>query len=343
MLNIVGDINYSDGYFDNGFGVGSAIRQGADPFVKLPRCEKDLWIGNFEGVTSDNSKKRGLGSKQFNINPSFLIDINHLDFYSIANNHSMEHGPDAFNQTLKNLTAFGSSYFGLANNPSVEFNHQNHNISITGFSLRHDLLNSKPLYWYRPDYSDIKKEYDRVASNDFKIVYIHWGNEFINRPNFEQRLLARYLVDIGFDLVIGMHPHLLQGFEKYKEKYIFYSIGNCVFNMPWNPLHYGAIVKINFEKPLPDISYDYIYIGKNFFPSIINEELVPLTFRFDYLNELVEMEENNEQYYKEANMYYNKYRLRNYKYILTNIFTFKYKFQDAFVIIKDFLKRKIKY
>lgn len=45
MIKIVGDINLSDGFFDTGFGVGSSIKQGADPFKKLNRCDDDFWIG----------------------------------------------------------------------------------------------------------------------------------------------------------------------------------------------------------------------------------------------------------------------------------------------------------
>ena len=53
MLKIVGDINFSDGFFDMGFGVGAAIRKGFDPFAKLYRKRTDFWIGNLEcaGIT----------------------------------------------------------------------------------------------------------------------------------------------------------------------------------------------------------------------------------------------------------------------------------------------------
>ena len=48
MLRITGDINFTDGFFDTGFGVGSSIKKGADPFENLRREKDDFWIGNFE-------------------------------------------------------------------------------------------------------------------------------------------------------------------------------------------------------------------------------------------------------------------------------------------------------
>lgn len=71
----------------------------------------------------------------------------------------------------------------------------------------------------------------------FHVVYLHWGSEFMPVPWPNQVALAHRLVDSGaVDMVIGMHPHCRQPWEKYKGKHIFYSLGNSVFahyrNMP---------------------------------------------------------------------------------------------------------------
>ena len=95
---------------------------------------------------------------------------------------------------------------------------------------------------------------------------MHWGNEFIDRPYVDQIHFAHFLIDIGYDLVVGMHPHLLQGYEIYQGKYIFYSIGNFVFNMHWEPLRYAAIVKLDVEEEKIVTDVDYVYIGDDYFP-----------------------------------------------------------------------------
>lgn len=64
---------------------------------------------------------------------------------------------------------------------------------------------------------------------DFVVVNLHWGNEKADTPDVWQVQLAHQIVDAGADAVIGHHPHVLQGIEKYKSGVIVYSMGNFVF------------------------------------------------------------------------------------------------------------------
>ena len=72
MLRIVGDCNFTDGFFDTGFGVGSSIASGKNPFAKLDRNDEDYWIGNFECVCADCSNLVGTHAKQFRIAPESI-------------------------------------------------------------------------------------------------------------------------------------------------------------------------------------------------------------------------------------------------------------------------------
>ena len=67
------------------------------------------------------------------------------------------------------------------------------------------------------------------AVNDYVVVYVHWGVEREEFPKDYQKELGRQYIDAGADLVIGSHPHVLQGIEYYKGKPIVYSLGNFVF------------------------------------------------------------------------------------------------------------------
>ena len=181
MLKIVGDINYTDSYFDVGFGVGSEILHGADPFQYIHRKEDDFWIGNFECVCSETTNKRGVFGKQFRISRQYLEQIQHLNAYSVANNHVMQHGRDAYIQMLHNIECFKASYVGDINRKTIFFEHQNKKVSITSFSLRQDEFNTEPLYWCNPEYCDIERELNTFLLDvDVKIAYIHWGIENIN-------------------------------------------------------------------------------------------------------------------------------------------------------------------
>ena len=67
---------------------------------------------------------------------------------------------------------------------TVCFDHQSSKVSVTSFSLRKDEVHYESLYWNFPELREIEKEYNKLES-DFKIVYIHWGVEFINYPAIE--------------------------------------------------------------------------------------------------------------------------------------------------------------
>jgi poly-gamma-glutamate synthesis protein (capsule biosynthesis protein) len=68
------------------------------------------------------------------------------------------------------------------------------------------------------------------AESDFVVIYLHWGVERTNYPVEYQKELARKYIDAGADVVVGCHPHVMQGFEFYKDKPIAYSLGNYWFN-----------------------------------------------------------------------------------------------------------------
>ena len=178
----------------------------------------------------------------------------------------------------------------------------------------------------------------RIEDCDYKIAYLHWGTEFIPYPSVEQKQFAHWLIDVGFDLIIGMHPHVLQGYEIYKGKYIFYSLGNFVFNMTWERARYGAIVSLNVITGT--IGYNYIYINNKYSPEIILEEQVPPNMRFTYLNTLLDKNDNIEEYCQTFQKYLNHYRRATRSDIIRNLYRSDIAF--TFSIFRNFVSRKIK-
>lgn len=337
MIKIVGDINLSDGFFDTGFGVGSSIKQGADPFKKLDRSDDDFWIGNFECVCADTSNKKGSHSKQFLISPRVLSHIKHLNMYGIANNHVMQHGDKAYKEMLDYFEVNNIQFVGNLNRKSTTFMNNGKKIGIIAFCQRPDNFTKTPLYWSLPEYGDIRKELTGLTNCDYKIVYVHWGNEFINHPYIDQKAFAHFLVDSGADLIVGMHPHVLQGFEIYKGKHIFYSLGNCVFNMCWNPTKYSIVVNIDVSSNF-GVSYDYLKIEDDYFPRIVVE--VPDSYLMENLNKLLFQTKENELYYKEVFNKTKQYKKANQKNIAKNINNIKFK--DLITMFGDFINRRLK-
>ena len=82
-----------------------------------------------------------------------------------------------------------------------------------------------------------------------------------------------------------MHPHVLQGYEEYNGKYIFYSLGNFVFEMAWKPTKIGAVVKFDLDTKRPSV--EYIHIENDCTPVVVDETKIPAEWRFSYLNEVL--------------------------------------------------------
>lgn len=337
MLRIVGDCNFADGFFDMGFGTGTLIKNGSDPFHYIKgNAKDDFWIGNFECVCSGVSARYGTEARQFIIAPDVCNHINHLDLYGVANNHVMQHGAEAYLQMVDYIGSKGVLYAGSLDKPTIVFDHQGKKVAITIFNQRPENFTSPPLYWAMPEYEDVRTELKKYENCDYRIVYVHWGIEFINYPYIDQKQFAHFLVDSGTDLVIGMHPHVMQGFEVYKGKHIFYSLGNCVFNMPWEPTKYS--LQVNVDLTSNEVSYKYLHIGKDFFPRYV--ENVPEHYSMEYLNSLLNISQDNEIYFAKAARCLYQYRKANRKDILKN--AWRLKFSDLFSVATDFVKRKFK-
>ncbi len=338
MLVFTGDINLTDWIFNVGFGIGTNISKGLNPFKHLERKENDIWIGNFEGVASNNSAYKGIYGKAFRIEPKALKGIRHMNYYGFANNHAMEHGGGAYIETVKALESYGSKVFGIKEKKSIEFEYQGKSISLTGLCLRIEAMKDEPLYWHNPEYKEIEDEIESLPKEAFKVLYVHWGNEYINRPSAAQKKLAHWLIDAGFNLIIGMHPHVLQGYEDYNGGRIYYSLGNCVFDMPSEQCKIGAFVGLDFKNGQPVYSEKYLKLDNECCPYIVEEKDIPQQWQFGYLNERLKIDDNSEDYHKEIERGYRIYQKANRRQLLLSAFSHPKSFMAVLV---DFVKRKI--
>lgn len=330
MLRIIGDICFADWYFDKGRGVGSSISSGNNPFAKLPRKKEDFWIGNFECVCAD-------ADGHFVVKPEVLNNVAHLDLYGVANNHSMQIGDTGYKQTIEYLESKGLPYVGSLTQKKRTFVHQDKEIGILAFSMRPDNFTDAPLYWHLPEYSEVNREILALVGCDFKIAFVHWGYEFMNRPNIEQRQMAHWLIDSGIDLVIGMHPHIMQGSETYQGKHIFYSLGNAVFNMAWEPTQYGLMVNVDLTRDEPVISSQYLKIGKDFFPEIT--ENVPEAYSRQVLDKELMKVQENEKYFADVRLFNSQYTKANRGAILKRMW--RMPMREKYELVSDFIKRRL--
>lgn len=338
MIYFTGDINITDWMFNVGFGIGTKIEKGFDPLRYLERKNGDLWVGNFEGVASNTSANKGIYARAFRISPDALCNLHHLDIYGLANNHAMEHGPEAYQETINALEGARAKVFGSKESRTIFFKHNGQKCSISGMCLRIEESKYEPLYWYNPEYKEIEQEISSLPNDVFKILYIHWGNEYINRPSAAQKKLAHWLIDAGFDLIIGMHPHVLQGYEDYHGKRIYYSLGNCVFDMPSEQCKIGALIGLAFQDGRPIYREDYISIDEECYSHVVSENAIPQQWHFSFLNECLKKDDNTENYHQEITKGYLVYRKANRKKLLKSAFLHPVSF---IMVFADFVKRKI--
>ncbi len=338
MIVFTGDINLTDWIFNVGFGIGTNIRRGLDPFRYLERKDGDLWVGNFEGVASNNSVNKGIYAKAFRVEPEVLNGLQHMNYYGFANNHAMEHGGEAYQETITALESYGAKVFGANVKKSIIFEHQGKTISVTGLCLRIEGTKEEPLYWHNPEYKEIQEEIDSLPKDAFKILYVHWGNEYINRPSSQQKKFAHWLIDAGFNLIIGMHPHVLQGYEDYDGGRIYYSLGNCVFDMPSEQCKIGALIRLDFINETPRYTESYLKIDKDCCPHVVDYKEIPTKWRFDFLNEKLFIDDNSEDYYKAIQIGYKIYQTANRSKVLLSAFSHPKSF---WAVLIDYVKRKL--
>lgn len=128
---------------------------------------------------------------------------------------------------------------------------------------------------------------------DFIVVTFHGGNEYFNLPRPGLREFCRYLIEIGVDLIVGHHPHVVGGFERYRGKMIFYSLGNFLFSKenPSQDWLEGAALKVKFDRSDKTVNFDYVGFKQNFEEGIVAldiEEQSKFDQKVSQLNEILQ-------------------------------------------------------
>lgn len=206
-----------------------AEKEGYDYFLKhvKPIFEADdLTVINLEGPLTTGGKRE---DKQFAIkgDPAYtkILTSGSVEAVSLANNHTYDYGQEGVRQTKEALDKAGIDYFIGEKIVYQEIN-----------GIKVALIGEKG--WDSSKYTKdrIKKYISQAKSQaDLVIMMFHWGIEREFYPNQAQKDLGYLSIDEGADLVVGSHPHVIQGIETYKGKNIIYSLGNFSFGANKNP------------------------------------------------------------------------------------------------------------
>ena len=247
-FGFAGDILFDDEYAM----MASLLRRGgsienaiSEPLLARMQ-EVDIMMLNNEFSYTDRGTPTEDKTYTFRADPptvSYLDDMG-VDIVSLANNHVYDFGETGLFDTLSTLENAGMPYVGAGRNieeasAPVYFISGDIKVAVVSATQIERLdnpdtkgagENSAGVFrCWNPD-----KLYEVVAmakeNSDFVIVYIHWGTENVTEPDWAQLTQAEGIARAGADLIIGDHPHCLQGVQYYGDVPVFYSLGNFWFN-----------------------------------------------------------------------------------------------------------------
>lgn len=179
----------------------------------------------------------------FKVDPKYtsvFLDMG-VDIVSLANNHTLDFGQDVLSQTFVALDEAGIAYVGAGETIERAKAWETYDIKGTKVAVLSasrvipvvdwNIYNAQPGVFCTYDPNPLIEQIALAEEeHDLTVVYVHWGVEREPYPEEYQRTMAQQYIDAGADLVIGSHPHVIQGVEYYKDVPIVYSLGNYIFN-----------------------------------------------------------------------------------------------------------------
>ncbi len=217
------------------------------PFEKLRGLLKnaDVTFANLESPVTHGRTVQS-GEMRFRTDPEFLPYLRRagVSVVSVANNHMGDEGESGVRETLAHLAengivAVGAGTSSEAYTPryvtvgstTIAYIAENDTTPVPPSYCASDTLAGSACF----DFWRLAEAIDEArAYADFVVISMHAGTEYTSVPNDIQRRFAHAAIGLGADLVIGTHPHWIQSREFYKGKWIYYSLGNFIFDQEWS-------------------------------------------------------------------------------------------------------------
>lgn len=252
------------------------------PFQKLPVGwfdEADYAVANLEGPVTP-VRRPPEKSIDFQFDPAVVSALQEtgIDAFSQANNHALDQGNGGYQDSVSALRQAGFLVFG----------HQVDDGDISFATTTIKGLRVAFLGWNITDNPMNREAAARAiahakSQSDELIAFMHWGNEYQDNASPEQIDTAHWLIDQGVDVVMGGHPHWVEGIATYKNKPIFWSLGNFVFDQDFSTkTKQGLAVTLRIDPQTKAISADLAPMQIDFSqPALV--EGVGLSSRLDAL------------------------------------------------------------
>ncbi|HBK35152.1 MAG: hypothetical protein UU08_C0018G0007 [Candidatus Uhrbacteria bacterium GW2011_GWE2_40_58] len=221
------------------------------PFKNMQRflLGTNLTIGNLEGTIGEQAQtEEDLASLHFVFPPSVTTPL--ASFFTtlgLANNHTDDFGQDGYESTLSLLTESGIDSFGSSNAPDPVFETTIEETHLVFIGYHAFGMDAQTVVDRIQEYS--------TEGNPFIIVFAHWGEEYLSHPTDQQREDARRFVNAGADLIVGHHPHVIQGMEMIENTPVIYSLGNFIFDQIEPATNEGLALGLLFTESHYQLSF----------------------------------------------------------------------------------------
>lgn len=237
-LAAVGDIALSDQYNR------SVTQYGPDhPFDKVRSFfqRHDLVCGNLEApICSPGDTYPDKCSLRADSEYAAGLAGSGIEVLSLANNHILDYREEGFFETVGALEHHGIRHFGAGRNlaearqPAI-FEIRGVRVGFLGYcsvTIDSPFYASSEERGITPLELELVREDIRTLRPEVHVLVlsVHWGIENWSYPSAKQVGLAHRMIELGADLILGHHPHVLQGVEQYKQGHIVYSLGNFLFS-----------------------------------------------------------------------------------------------------------------
>lgn len=231
-------------------GVARAIRRAGDPLTPFRKMEEtlvstDFNFGNLESPISGRDHILGK-DLTFNTREGDAAALGEYNFrvLNLANNHALDMGLNGLRHTMNVLERRDMTYLGVGENLDEAW--QPKTLVVRGMKIgfvgaSYSSFNDGGLarnsqVARMEETVRLQESIGRLRADgaDFVVATMHGGVEYTRRPDKTQIAFAHAAIDFGADIVIGSHPHWVQTIERYQGKYIFYSLGNFIFDQEWS-------------------------------------------------------------------------------------------------------------
>jgi len=214
-------------------------------------------VTNYPSVSYDKTLL-DYNNFRFTVDPVALMAIKNagISVVGVDNNHIYDHGKDGVDLTRQNILASGLNYFG----DPIDSNYYNLRLEKNGIafnlvsfneffgSVDKTLKNIEKAKNTENLQNNIAATDNDTINDEPIIIFSHWGDEYVSTPD-RVKNWAHVFIDNGADLIIGMHPHVVQEIETYQNKFIAYSLGNFLFDQYFSPeVQKGGAVEMILNK-----------------------------------------------------------------------------------------------